>query len=823
MAGNEEVVDSLALNIDVNIKGRQGLTDLQKDLASFEKTLKSIESTLKGFGTSYKAMGSSLAASINVASKSVYKSVESAYKAMHNAGMFNVNGYNSNSARGSASVFGKNKEELYTSEYSGKEGHDSLIAEMDEQLRSQWETTSQKVEVFGHSVDDGIEAIKLLTTNVYKVAGFLGGTNSNDSPNQGIEIENMPDWELSPFPPALPSAGGSSYEEVARLDNNLSRMTLTLSKVARAAEIAKKQISTMVTSSVKKSVDSFTKSIKGMVSSFARILKYRIIRNVIKNIAEGFQIGVQNLARYSSAFNETMTKLTTSSLYFKNAIGTMVAPVLNYFIPILEQAINKIVEFINKINMMVAVAQGAATFYQAKKYTVDYAKSLDGASKSADKLKRSLMGFDEINKLSDNSSSGANGEDYSQMFTTEQTPTDGDVVKKVQTTLATIEKICGAMLLAIGAVLVCTGHIALGVACIIAGVKLIAASMNWNTMQNNIGKTLSKVETILGAALLAIGAIVAFTGANVPLGIGLMVIGATALAASALIDWANVSDKVASVCTVISTILGGALLVIGMILACSSPAHLPIGIALIAAGAVTLCATVALNWNDMSDKTKSVITGIMTFLGTMTLVLGVILACTGHLGLGIALMAVGGMSLATVTALNWDGLKTKFVEKFTELKTSVTQHLSDLKSKFENWKATLKLPRITWDYNGGFHASGLLKKALDTFNLPNTIPIPKVEWQAYATGGFPEDGIFMANHGELVGKFSNGKTAVANNEQITNGIYRAVLQAMNESANGGNGTTTFVAQLNGKTLFEEVVRQNNTATKSYGSSPLSAF
>ena len=54
----------------------------------------------------------------------------------------------------------------------------------------------------------------------------------------------------------------------------------------------------------------------------------------------------------------------------------------------------------------------------------------------------------------------------------------------------------------------------------------------------------------------------------------------------------------------------------------------------------------------------------------------------------------------------------------------------------------------------------------------------------YATGGFPEDGFFYANHNELVGEFSNGKTVVANNEQITDGIYKAVLQAMRES--GGN-------------------------------------
>jgi len=57
-------------------------------------------------------------------------------------------------------------------------------------------------------------------------------------------------------------------------------------------------------------------------------------------------------------------------------------------------------------------------------------------------------------------------------------------------------------------------------------------------------------------------------------------------------------------------------------------------------------------------------------------------------------------------------------------------------------------------------------------------------YDTYATGGFVEDGFFYANHTELVGQFSNGKTAVANNEQITEGIYRAVLRAMSES--GGN-------------------------------------
>ncbi len=54
--------------------------------------------------------------------------------------------------------------------------------------------------------------------------------------------------------------------------------------------------------------------------------------------------------------------------------------------------------------------------------------------------------------------------------------------------------------------------------------------------------------------------------------------------------------------------------------------------------------------------------------------------------------------------------------------------------------------------------------------------------QRFAQGGFPEDGFFYANHNELVGQFSNGKTAVANNEQIVEGISAGVSSA-NEQQN----------------------------------------
>lgn len=66
----------------------------------------------------------------------------------------------------------------------------------------------------------------------------------------------------------------------------------------------------------------------------------------------------------------------------------------------------------------------------------------------------------------------------------------------------------------------------------------------------------------------------------------------------------------------------------------------------------------------------------------------------------------------------------------------------------------------------------------------------------FASGGFPEEGPFYMNRGEIVGKFSNGKTAVANNQQITEGIKQAVMEGMAQvmvnSNVGGNSAPPII-------------------------------
>lgn len=93
-----------------------------------------------------------------------------------------------------------------------------------------------------------------------------------------------------------------------------------------------------------------------------------------------------------------------------------------------------------------------------------------------------------------------------------------------------------------------------------------------------------------------------------------------------------------------------------------------------------------------------------------------------------------------------------------------------------------------------------------------------------ATGGFPEDGVFMANHGELVGQFSNGKTAVANNKQIVDGIeagvYRAVTAANSSGGGTGGNTPVVYVYVGGKQVTDVVIKDINDRTVQTGKNPL---
>lgn len=101
----------------------------------------------------------------------------------------------------------------------------------------------------------------------------------------------------------------------------------------------------------------------------------------------------------------------------------------------------------------------------------------------------------------------------------------------------------------------------------------------------------------------------------------------------------------------------------------------------------------------------------------------------------------------------------------------------------------------------------------------------QLQLKTYATGGFPDAGqLFIAREAgpEMVGQIGS-RTTVANNQQITDGIYRAVLQAMRESNNNGNGGKIVVMMPNGEVLAETVYEHHNDTVRQTGKSPLLAY
>lgn len=97
------------------------------------------------------------------------------------------------------------------------------------------------------------------------------------------------------------------------------------------------------------------------------------------------------------------------------------------------------------------------------------------------------------------------------------------------------------------------------------------------------------------------------------------------------------------------------------------------------------------------------------------------------------------------------------------------------KKGLSDLKLGIKVPefKITFDEDDDW------AEVFQVFGLAGT-PKFTFSFKQYATGGFPEDGWFRASHGEIMGRFDNGQSVVANNMQITEGIARGVRSANSE-------------------------------------------
>lgn len=127
--------------------------------------------------------------------------------------------------------------------------------------------------------------------------------------------------------------------------------------------------------------------------------------------------GMNNLAQYSDSTNGSLSMLMSSLTQLKNALATAFAPILNAAAPMLNLLIQKVTAAVTALGQLFASLTGQSGFVAAKRVNQDYAKSLNSnadsakkANKENKKLQNTLFGFDQINKLNDNSDSDDNAD-----------------------------------------------------------------------------------------------------------------------------------------------------------------------------------------------------------------------------------------------------------------------------------------------------------------------------------------------------------------------------------------------------------------------------
>lgn len=354
------------------------------------------------------------------------------------------------------------------------------------------------------------------------------------------------------------------------------------------------------------------------------------------------------------------------------AIGNIFIPALNAILPYAIAVVQVIREIANALANLAGFKLTEVDYSGVNNAAVgagSLADNLDDAAGAAKKLKQYTAGFDELNVFAPNTGSGsgagaggAGGFDFdlpTYDFLGDAVQTRiGEIQKMIEDTLAEITTIVSGFMLAVGAILVVTGvNIPLGVGLMAAGAVGLAATvgLNWTAMSSELASTLALITGVVGGFLLALGAIMAFSGANLPLGIALMVLGGASLVSAAVINWHNSDQHLTDALTTLTGVLAGASLAVGAMLAFTGVAT-GLGIALMAVGAVTLVSAAALNWNSIPDALASPLSRVGLLVSGATLALGAILAFSGCMPLGIALMAIGATSLVSVMALNWNGL-----------------------------------------------------------------------------------------------------------------------------------------------------------------------
>ena len=591
------------------------------------------------------------------------------------------------------------------------------------------------------------------------------------------------------------------------------------------------------------------------VKSIGRIALYRAIRSLIKGIVSAFKTGTQNLYQFDKEFNGTfsqaMDKISSSAQNIKNSLAVAFAPLVESLAPAIERVSDLFLQFGNTVSKVAAKVNGKSTYTKATKSVKEYQDSLESA-------KKSTMGFDELNIID-------KGDDVASMF--EEVDLEDNLsesedslanlftlIKEIADIIKTdilpfIKDVLGSVLKELVPVLQFVGKL---IKYIVSVVGQILNSDEASGIITTLSNVIQSVVRVLDSAMPTIKTIIEIIAKVLQKIIGFLNrianngINKIENAASTILTLIDgilgivdiildlldpILDIITEIIEIVTTLVDSILVAIKPILEGIFDVLNPIVrilVDLVASAIKPIAPILQLICGLISDVLAPILEKVGVFVKPLLEFIGT--ALQGILGWvsGIAEWFNNGITDAIQgVVLVWKAFFSLFsgdTEKIKEAWSKVGDHIHGVWSRLWDGKKSI-FCKILNGIITGFEkfvnalidavnwVGDKLNKVREVIGLPSLKSIEHVAFNkiSYATGGYdiPRGQLFVANEmgAEMVGSM-DGKTAVANNQQIVEGIKQGVYDAiLSASSIGGTDKQINLAlYLDGRQIKAEMDR-----------------
>lgn len=609
-------------------------------------------------------------------------------------------------------------------------------------------------------------------------------------------------------------------------------------KAAAAAKEHAKQVSAAKASLGKfgRVLNTPIRKIGELVAAFKRIALYRAIRTAVRSITAALKEGLTNLYNYSkevgTAFTPAVDNLRRHVLWLKNALATALRPVIEALIPVIQRLVDWLVKASDFIAQVFSVLTGKVD--ANGRYTKAVLSDLQESNKQAKELRRTLLGFDEINRL-DGDTGSSESNNAGLMFTqADVSPEAVAAAEKIQRVWEKIREIIG--------------------------------QINWDAVWKIlVGIEVLKILGKIAGWLQPIVALLGGSGGVVALIAAVVV--AFALWGDEISDWSKHAKKdvksfwkgmktgsktVNSVASLLGDFQGTALDIID---------HLASSVYKLVRGDFKGA------WYELKLLFRDIVQGLADILSDII-----------NLAIGVAADIYNWAIVPLINniATAWEIIKRGYHNNFIDFQIALLNLLGWIIDKINETLAgleiTINAAIKAWNYVTGNNVAPVTLK-IDSANVDKKIKeleqkkLPPItekvkvvgEWtpttvkinvweanraldsvgdrvnrivrslssaigssgrtiEMYASGGFPSAGsLFIAGETgaspELVGNFGGG-TQVMNSEQLASALYGAFSAALAANPQGGD------IYLDGEVIYRNTVRRNNNAVRATGRSAL---